>query len=334
MLNGTFLLAANFNSGKIEVYNTQLQPHFLFSGSFTDPKLPAGYAPFGIHVIGNQIYVAYAMQNPAKRNAQAGLGVGQVDIFDMNGNFVSTFVASGGQLNAPVIGCKWRPHLLSETFPNAILVGILAMAPSTRTPRQGSFLGKLTNSSGTMLVNPSLWDMVLWQGASPSGDPGTLYSYHGWRHKQCIRQPCPRGRAVSGQNFSLNLSAPSVSVAPGGSANLMVSASAVGGFNGQISLSCASSAGLTCTFSPSTISPGSTTPSTLTISAAATPPVTGYGFIVGGLTDPANWDGAVRNCCHGSQPETSDTQNRSGYEDSGLAAFRLTNRTVRRRVRR
>jgi len=35
------------------------------SGSFTDPKLPASFAPHGIHVIGNQIYVAYAIQDAA-----------------------------------------------------------------------------------------------------------------------------------------------------------------------------------------------------------------------------------------------------------------------------
>jgi hypothetical protein len=57
----------------------------------------------------------------------------------------------------------------------------------------------------------------------------------------------------------------------------MISASAVGGFNGQISLSCSAAAGLTCTFNPSTISPGGT-PSTLTVSAAATPPTNGYGI--------------------------------------------------------
>ena len=58
----------------------------------------------------------------------------------------------------------------------------------------------------------------------------------------------------------------------------MISASAVGGFNGQITLSCAALAGLTCAFSPTTISPGSSAASsTLTISAASTPPATGYG---------------------------------------------------------
>jgi len=67
-LNGTFLLAANFNSGKIEVFDRNSNLTSL-SGSFTDPKLPASFAPHGIHVIGNQIDIAYAMQDAAKHDA-------------------------------------------------------------------------------------------------------------------------------------------------------------------------------------------------------------------------------------------------------------------------
>ena len=32
------------------------------AGSFTDPNLPAGYAPFSVHVLGQQVYVAYALR--------------------------------------------------------------------------------------------------------------------------------------------------------------------------------------------------------------------------------------------------------------------------------
>jgi len=82
---------------------------------------------------------------------------------------------------------------------------------------------------------------------------------------------------VGTPNFALSLSTQSATVAPGGSAKLMISASAVGGFNGQISLSCSAPAGLICAFNPSTISPGSSTSSsTLTVSAASTPPPMGY----------------------------------------------------------
>src|SRR4029077_18717676 len=79
LLNSTFLLAANFNSGKIDVYDRNLTPTSL-SGSFTEPKLPAGFAPHGIHVVGSQIYVAFAMQDASKHRARPARGLGQVDI--------------------------------------------------------------------------------------------------------------------------------------------------------------------------------------------------------------------------------------------------------------
>src|ERR1700730_17041524 len=94
LLNSTSLLAANFNSGKVDVFTSNFNLTSL-SGSFSDPNLPAGFAPHGIHVIGNQIYVAYAMQDAAKHDAKPGAGLGQVDLFDINGNFLKTF-ASGG----------------------------------------------------------------------------------------------------------------------------------------------------------------------------------------------------------------------------------------------
>jgi hypothetical protein len=82
--------------------------------------------------------------------------------------------------------------------------------------------------------------------------------------------------AAGTPNFSLSLSAQSATVTPGGSANLTIHTGAVGGFNGQISLSCSAAAGLTCAFNPSTISPAASGSSTLTVSAISTPPVNGY----------------------------------------------------------
>jgi uncharacterized protein (TIGR03118 family) len=281
LINST-LLAANFNSGKVDVFDHNFSPTSL-SGSFTDPTLPAGLAPHGIHVIGNQIFVAYAMQDAAKHDSTPGAGLGQVDIFDMNGNFVKTF-AAGGMLNAPW-GVVATPATFGA-FPNSILVGNFGDGTINAFDTTGKFLGQLTDSSNKVLVNPGLWDMVF-GGGGPSGDPNTLYLTAGGSNQPNF----PAGgtttsvfaslvpvAAVGSPGFSLSLSAQSLTVAPGGSANDMISASEVGGFNGQITLSCAALAGVTCAFSPTTISPGSSAASsTLTVSAASTPPATGYG---------------------------------------------------------
>jgi uncharacterized protein (TIGR03118 family) len=286
LLNGTTLLAANFSSGKIDVYDQNFQLTSL-SGSFTDPKLPAGYAPHGIHVISNQVYVAYAMQGtPHQFDAQPGAGLGQVDIFDSNGNFVSTFVAAGAQnnLNAP-----WAVVAAPASFgafPNSILVGNFGDGTISAFDTTGKFLGQLADSSGNLLVNPGLWDMVF-GGGGGTGNPGTLYLTAGGGNQPnfpsggsatSVFASLVPAAAAGTPDFSLSLSAQSVTVAPGGSANLMISASAVGGFNSTITLSCTAPAGLTCALSPTTISPGSSaSSSTLTVSAASTPPpVTGY----------------------------------------------------------
>jgi hypothetical protein len=224
------------------------------------------------------------MQDAAKHDAQPGAGLGQVDIFDANGNFVSTFVAAGGKLNAPW-GVVETPSSFGA-FPNAILVGNFGDGTINAFDTTGKFLGQLTDSSNKVLVNPGLWDMVF-GGGGPSGDANTLYLTAGGSNQPnfpaggnttAVFASLVPAAAVTNANFSLNVSAQSATVAPGGSANLMVSASAVGGFNGQITLSCTAPAGLSCTFSPTTISPGSSaTSSTLTIAATSTPPpVTGY----------------------------------------------------------
>jgi uncharacterized protein (TIGR03118 family) len=285
-LNGTFLLAANFNSGKIDVLDRNFNLTSL-SGSFTDPKLPAGFSPHAIHVIGNQIYVAYALQDAAKHDAQPGAGMGQVDIFDTNGNFVSTFVALGGKLNAPW-GVVATPATFGE-FPSAILVGNFGDGTINAFDTTGKFLGQLSDSSNKVLMNPGLWGMVF-GGGGPSGDPGTLYLTAGGSNQPnfpaggsttAVFASLVPAAAVAGSNFSLSLSAPSATVMTGGSAMLTVSAAAVGGFNSQISLTCSAPNGLTCALSPSTISPGSSaSSSTLTVSAASAPPVGGYGMAV------------------------------------------------------
>jgi uncharacterized protein (TIGR03118 family) len=286
LLNSTFLLAANFNSGKVDVFDQNFNLTSL-SGSFTDPKLPAGFAPHGIHVIGSQIYIAYAMQDGPKHDAQPGAGLGQVDIFDMNGNYVSTFVAAGAQLNAPW-GVVETPATFG-TFPNAILIGNFGDGTINAFDTTGKFLGQLTDSSNKVLANPGLWDMVF-GGGGPSGNPDTLYLTAGGSNQPnfpaggsttAVFASLVPAAVVTSPNFSLSLSAQSATVAPGGSANLMIGASAVGGFNGQIALSCTAPAGVSCAFNPTTISPGSSaSSSTLTIAATSTaPPVTGYSVL-------------------------------------------------------
>jgi uncharacterized protein (TIGR03118 family) len=286
-LLGTHLLAANFNSGKIDVYDLNYNLTSL-GGTFTDPNLPVGYAPHGIHVIGNQVYVAYAMQDTPKHDAVPDAGAGQVDIFDSNGNFVSTLVASGANnnLNAPW-GVVKAPASFG-TFANDILVSNFGDGTISAFNSQGVFEGKLSDSSGNVLVNPGMWDMVFGGGGGANSNPGAAGALYFTAGGSAGQPNFPAGgsatavfaslvpAAAAGQGFTLSVSAQSATVNPGGSANVSVSAAALGGFDSPITLTCTAPAGLSCTFSPTTISPGSGSSSTLTISAESTPPPTGY----------------------------------------------------------
>ena len=276
--SGNFLLAANFRSGNVDVFDRNFQLTSL-SGSFKDPNLPAGFAPHGIHTINNQVYVAYAMQDSAKHDPTLGAGSGVVDIFDENGNFVRRFTA-GGKLNAPW-GVVATPATFGA-FSSAILVGNFGDGTMNAFDTRGNFLGQITDSGDNVIVNPGLWDMVF--GGGGTGDPNTLYITAGGASQTSglFATLVPASTVTTG-DFSLVLSAQSATVSPGKSATLTVRASATGGFNGPISLSCTDPSGITCTLSASTITPGSSSASsTLTLAAATTPPAGGYGA-VGGL---------------------------------------------------
>jgi uncharacterized protein (TIGR03118 family) len=166
----TFLYAANFRSGRIDVYNSNFAPTTL-GASFTDPTLPAGYAPFNVELVAGNLYVEYAKVAPNGDSAP-GPGFGFVSVFDTNGNFVRRLI-SAGPLNAPW-GITIAPALFGD-FSNELLVGnfgdgrINVFAPIT-----GAFLGSMLNSSGDPLEIDGLWALKVRSGG-PSVDPNRVY---------------------------------------------------------------------------------------------------------------------------------------------------------------
>src|ERR1039457_291670 len=77
------LYDATFASGNIDIFDTNFKPVSM-PGAFTDPAVPAGFAPFNIQNLGGKLYVMYAKQNASKTFAASGGGY--VSIFDLNGN--------------------------------------------------------------------------------------------------------------------------------------------------------------------------------------------------------------------------------------------------------
>ena len=143
----TMIYAADgAGSGGINVFNSSFAPTTV-SGTFTDPNLPTGYVPFNIQDIGGKVYVTYA---PAGRSAQTGAtaGMGFVDVFDENGNFVERLI-SGGQLAAPW-GIALAPASFAP-FGEDLLVGNFSYVDSVINafnPITGAFLGSIPVNIG------------------------------------------------------------------------------------------------------------------------------------------------------------------------------------------
>jgi uncharacterized protein (TIGR03118 family) len=169
--SANFLYAANFHAGTIDVFDTSFASTTL-AGSFTDPNLPSGFAPFNIQNINGNLYVTYAKQDALGQDDVAGAGNGFVDVYDTNGNFLKRLI-SQGSLNSP-----WGLALATANFgafSNDLLVGnfgdglINAFDPTT-----GAFLGSLEDSGGNSILIEGLWGLKF--GNSGVGfDPNTLY---------------------------------------------------------------------------------------------------------------------------------------------------------------
>jgi uncharacterized protein (TIGR03118 family) len=268
---GNFLLAANFNSGALDVFDSAFRAATLSGGSFRDPGLPAGYAPHGVHVINNLVFVAYAQQDAAKHDPVLGAGLGLVDVFHTDGSFLRRGM-TGGTLNAP-----WGVVMASAnfgTFSNDLLVGNFGDGTINAFDTGGNFLGQMKNENNQLIATPGLWDMVF--GAGGTGDPNTLYITAGGSTQThglfATLVPTP----AAGKDFALQLSAPSATVTRGNSTTVTIASTAAGGFADPVTLSCTGlPAGVTCAFNPVTIDPGaaaSTSQLTIAVGTTYIPP--------------------------------------------------------------
>jgi len=172
--SGNFLYAADFHGGKIDVFDKTFtkQVPSATRFAFTDPSLPAGYAPFGIAAINTgtagttQIYVSYAQQSPPDNHDNTnGAGLGLVDVYDVNGNFVNRLISVGGRLNAP-----WGIALAPPDFgtlSNTLLVGNFGDGMiNGYDAKSGAYVGTIADASGTAFAQPGLWGIAFGNDAN------------------------------------------------------------------------------------------------------------------------------------------------------------------------
>jgi uncharacterized protein (TIGR03118 family) len=160
-----FLYAANAGNAHIDIFDGSFHAALL-PGNFTDPNLPAGFAPHNIANLGGTIFVTY-------KNAANGGGV--IDAFNMSGILLRrvTSNTAGGHLDAP-----WGLAIAPAGFGNlggALLVGNEGNGHiSAFDVLTGSFLGEITDSLNQPIANPGLWGLTFGNGVN-GGSPNTLY---------------------------------------------------------------------------------------------------------------------------------------------------------------
>ena len=162
-----YLYATNFAKNSVDVFDKT----FKYVSSFTDATVPAGYAPFGIHTIGGQLWVTFAkQQGGGSVDDLPGAGFGYVDVFNPDGTRVKRFV-SNGRLNAP-----WGVALAPGGFGSAagnVLIGNFGDGKiGAYDVTTGAFKGYLHDSSNAPLVIDGLWDLQFGIG---TGQTSTLY---------------------------------------------------------------------------------------------------------------------------------------------------------------
>jgi uncharacterized protein (TIGR03118 family) len=166
------LYATNFRAGTIEVYDPSFA-HPSLLGSFTDPNLPQGYAPFNDKVIDGELYVTYAKQDAEKHDDEAGAGNGFVDIFNLDGTLKERLISQGaldspwGLEIAPASFGSFAGDLLVGNFGNGMINAFNATT--------GAFVGTLDGADGSPLVIDGLWGLTIGNGSAAGGSLDTLF---------------------------------------------------------------------------------------------------------------------------------------------------------------
>ena len=170
---GPLLYATDFHNARVDVFNGTWQ-NVTLAGSFVDPQLPSGYAPFGIQTVGERLFVSYAKQDADAADEVAGQSLGFVDAFDLNGNLLDR-VAQHGQLDAP-----WGLALAPATFgryAGDLLVGNFGdgqINAYEETSAGFQHRGTLRGIDGKKLAIDGLWALEFGNSGS-NGSPDTLF---------------------------------------------------------------------------------------------------------------------------------------------------------------
>ena len=177
--SGPTLLAANFREATLDVYVSTASGIALI-GQFSDPKAPAGYAPFNVRALGGAVFVTFAKQDDAKHDDVAGKGHGLIDMFDpQTGKFTrfATGSDAGGHLTQ--IDSPWGMAISPASFGrhgDQLLVGNFGSGTIMSFEADGTFRGLLKSTHGRHIVIDGLWALTFGNGGQAATPDTLLFS--------------------------------------------------------------------------------------------------------------------------------------------------------------
>jgi uncharacterized protein (TIGR03118 family) len=177
VVNGKrYLFAANFTNERVDVYDSTFQLVKLPDGSFVDNQLPAGFAPFNVQAIGDDIVVTYALHQQGSPVETDGPGLGYVDVYSGAGQLVLR-LEHGAWLNAPW-GVALAPLDFGQ-FSHHLLIANFAGGGTTDASgwiaaydlTTGQFKGQLEDPSGNPIAINGIWAISPGNASPNNYDP-------------------------------------------------------------------------------------------------------------------------------------------------------------------
>ena len=162
---GNRIFAADLGNNKVDIYDG----NFTLVKSFTDPTVPAGFAPFGIRDIGGLVFVTFA--------SVAGGSGGFVDVFTEDGMPVQAgkHLIEGLPLNQP-----WGIAVAPRNFgplSNTLLISNNTNQGTINAfdPLNGQFVGRVRDSNGKAILIDQLWGIDFGDGTGQDGRTNQLF---------------------------------------------------------------------------------------------------------------------------------------------------------------
>ena len=159
-----FLYAANFEAGKVDVFDKNFAPFTLPAGAFHDPQVPSDYAPFNVENVGGLIYVMFAKKEADSIEEVQGPGRGYVSAFSPSG-VLQKRLQWGAWFDAPW-GIALAPAHFGG-FSNLILVGQFGSGKiAAFDPVSGEFQGLMRADHGRTMIIEGLWALGFGNGSN------------------------------------------------------------------------------------------------------------------------------------------------------------------------